>query len=319
MGYPKYQPVDVIARFGFLGVPVFFCLSGLLIASRYLGVKSEGPRSFAVKRVRRLMPTYWIAVTMTFAFALGADAQLITVPLKAVGANFLFLNWLLGLPPVDPVYWSLWVEFKLYAVVVVLLALKTRVAIVRALCLWLLVTLGLLLLDPASVAASKPIRVASQIVEPQHAPFFCAGIALSMLINRTSKSAHACLLLAIAIVCCVLGLRQSLSAVWRLPRLPEWAPYVAAPTAVFVVAFARLVAVTCSAEKSGRWIRTLSSIAALSYPIYLLHNNIGLVLILRWHDSRGAWGALALTCSCVVVLASIARYGGQRIVSWTRN
>ncbi|MBR1090724.1 acyltransferase [Bradyrhizobium manausense] len=52
------------AQYGFLGVPIFFTISGFVIA--YSG-ESRTPVGFAIARFSRIYPTFLFCMTLTFA------------------------------------------------------------------------------------------------------------------------------------------------------------------------------------------------------------------------------------------------------------
>lgn len=61
-----------IAQYGFLGVPVFFAISGFVIA---YSAEGRTPIGFAIARFSRIYPTFLFCMTLTFAATLlfGAD------------------------------------------------------------------------------------------------------------------------------------------------------------------------------------------------------------------------------------------------------
>ena len=66
MEVPK--PVDFVLPKGWLGVDLFFVLSGLLITGLLLDAR-EGPRyfrNFYAKRVLRIIPLYFTVIAITF-------------------------------------------------------------------------------------------------------------------------------------------------------------------------------------------------------------------------------------------------------------
>ena len=53
-----------VAQYGFLGVPVFFAISGFVIA---YSAEGRTPVGFAIARFSRIYPTFVICMTLTFA------------------------------------------------------------------------------------------------------------------------------------------------------------------------------------------------------------------------------------------------------------
>ena len=73
-----------------------------------------------------------------------------------------------------------------------------------------------------------------------------------------------------------------------------------------------LVAVAASVpapRRFGAWA------GAVSYPLYLLHDDIGWVLVLLYGGALGGWGGLALGVSTIVLLAASVQHFGERPIS----
>jgi peptidoglycan/LPS O-acetylase OafA/YrhL len=125
---------------GFLGVSLFFTLSGYLITSLILAEREQqdrlGLRRFWVRRFRRLLPAAWLGIALAIAFALvaGDPDQLRALPGDVVGALADVANWRFilagssytaGYQAPSPLlhYWSLAVEEQFYLVFPLVVAL----------------------------------------------------------------------------------------------------------------------------------------------------------------------------------------------------
>ena len=111
VSFPDLAPY---ASFGWVGVEIFFVLSGLVIAYSAEG-KSSG--SFALSRFLRLYPAAWICSTMTAVVLVAADM------FSPVGYIKSMLLWPKG-KWVTGAYWTLGIEMAFYALVFLLLAMK---------------------------------------------------------------------------------------------------------------------------------------------------------------------------------------------------
>ncbi len=122
---------------GFIGVDVFFVISGYLITGKILQDLARGQfsfREFWLRRVRRIVPAATVTVfsTLVFGFALFLPADLISLSRSAVYqqlmiANAFFWRWtgyFDGSAELKPLLhmWSLAVEEQFYLVFPVLLA-----------------------------------------------------------------------------------------------------------------------------------------------------------------------------------------------------
>src|SRR5690606_38114950 len=97
-----------IASYGHFGVQFFFIISGYVI---FFSLKNKGAASFMRSRLKRLYPTYWIAIIFTafFAYLWGQGTDM-SVTFKQVLVNFTMLQQFVGVQSVDGVYWTLFYE-----------------------------------------------------------------------------------------------------------------------------------------------------------------------------------------------------------------
>ncbi len=119
---------DGALNHGYLGVQVFFVISGFVMAHslrRYpLDLRNFGV--FALRRSVRLDPPYWIAIWTLLAInILGNqffESRQVEVPsLLGVLANMFYLDNILGLVSVVPIGWTLCLEIQFYLVFFLLL------------------------------------------------------------------------------------------------------------------------------------------------------------------------------------------------------
>jgi len=117
---PRENP---IVGFGWMGVDLFFALSGFLIAGQLLRPYAQGTRPawrrFLIRRALRTLPAYLVVLAIYFAFPVVRERPDIR-PLW----NFLTFTTNLGLPPGAFSHaWSLCVEEQFYLVFPLALAL----------------------------------------------------------------------------------------------------------------------------------------------------------------------------------------------------
>ena len=131
-----------ILKGGFLGVDLFFVLSGFLITTllvhEFQRNGSISYRQFYLRRVSRLLPALLAMLTACWATAIlcGATETQRTLGADTLPSLFYFLNWLSVLHPgraVSPILhtWSLCVEEQFYLVWPLLLGTMLRCGIRR--------------------------------------------------------------------------------------------------------------------------------------------------------------------------------------------
>jgi hypothetical protein len=110
--------------YGNLGVPVFFVLSGFVIAmsvgdsrvsAGYLG-------RFALRRALRLDPPYWltIALVVGIGYALKGYVKFDGVTVPQVAAHMFYLQDILSFKPILPVFWTLCYEVQFYLALILI-------------------------------------------------------------------------------------------------------------------------------------------------------------------------------------------------------
>ena len=134
-----------LCQYGNLGVPIFFVISGFVIAHS-VGHSKVGPRylaNFAVRRSIRLDPPYWIAIAAAVAGGLLSRSlvgeQGTPVPtLGCIAAHVAYIYPVLGYQPIESVFWTLVHEVQFYILYVVLLGVVQRLSGVDRPSPWLL-------------------------------------------------------------------------------------------------------------------------------------------------------------------------------------
>jgi peptidoglycan/LPS O-acetylase OafA/YrhL len=114
---PALAPV---AQYGFLGVPVFFAISGFVIAYSAEGRTSIG---FAIARFSRIYPTFVLCMTLTFVTTTLFGPGHFEVTGPQWFANLFIAAPMFGQYYVDTSYWSLVIEVVFYAWVTAFIAL----------------------------------------------------------------------------------------------------------------------------------------------------------------------------------------------------
>jgi peptidoglycan/LPS O-acetylase OafA/YrhL len=296
------------AAFGWLGAHLFFVISGFVICMTCWG---RGPGTFFASRAARLYPGYWFAVLAT-AGVLAAWPQVRPRPATAdVLTNLTMVQAALGVDDVDEVYWTLWVELRFYLLfaLVVWAGLTHRRVVVFA-SAWTVA---------AALAPAVDSRVVDLVVMPSYAPYFIAGVAM-YLVHRFGSSP---LLWGIVGFNWLLAQHHLATAIrhkegWMRQDIPDW--IVSLITAGGFAAIA-LVALGCTDRL--RWPRVgavLTGLGATTYPLYLLHKNIGLVVI---YHLRDAVPPGLLVAGLIVAMTSVAylvhRLVERPIGAWLRR
>ncbi|OWQ48956.1 hypothetical protein CDL60_03490 [Roseateles noduli] len=283
--------------YGYLGVNLFFMISGFVIFMTL--ERTARPMDFVVSRFSRLYPAYWGAIVLTFALthAIGLPGK--TVGWEALLVNVTMVQGFFGVAHVDGVYWTLEVELLFYAWAL----LSFRVGGAAGLRHFLFACLALRLVYAAAKSfwgVDLPWMGQRWLLLP-YICWFALGVTVYRL-GRQDASSLADRALAVAAIL-VLGIVEH----WGLAAL----------AAIFY-------AVLFGAAR-GRWTwlehPVLIWLGAISYTLYLLHENIGWAVLRRMEG----WGvevhvAIALTMALSMALAhGLTTLVEQPAMRWIRD
>lgn len=121
-GYPAIPLSWLVEGFGQWGVDLFFVLSGFLLASYWWKPAAQrSVRTFALRRIFRIAPAYYVMLLILFVFFADHDLLFSQVGIRQVVANLTFTQWLTpGTASnlnVNGVLWTLTLEAMLYALI----------------------------------------------------------------------------------------------------------------------------------------------------------------------------------------------------------
>lgn len=298
--------LSAIFQYGYLGVPIFFVISGFVIAAtlnppdvnfHYIG-------KFVAKRATRLDPPYWLSIAVDiglvyltiYLFRLPSE-----VPSAAqIVSHIFYLQNLLGYGDIAANYWTLCFEVQFYLFLSLIFAgarmltganSDPRRAQRFIFAVFFGAVLLSLLIAAGWLANPKPGLFIS------HWYLFGLGVACywSAIAKRISKGVFAVFCL------CALGLffvQAQASITVALNTL------LALLTAVFLYAAA-------SRRKMSSWLnnRVLLYLGSISYSLYLFHAIIGdrfIAFIKEWLLPRFGVDHYSSFLVIVVFLASLA-------------
>ncbi|WP_256979894.1 MULTISPECIES: acyltransferase [unclassified Burkholderia] len=258
MHYPALKPV---AQYGFLGVHLFFMISGFVI----LMTAGDGSiKRFIASRASRLLPAFWVCCTITFlvTLAIGGERFVATWPQYLV--NMVTLGGGFGADPIDGAYWSLGAELRFYRLVGILLIVGQIHRAERWLFVWLISTV---LVDLFPFIKLKGFLVTD------YAGFFIAGAACFLIRARGLSWSR------LVLVCAawMLSLHHEFQLLSyssdHFENALDPAVVAAVMTSFFVVMLA-LALRRMPMLASPRWVW----FGAVSYPLYLIHQNVGYMI-----------------------------------------
>ncbi|MEU1800074.1 acyltransferase [Streptomyces sp. NPDC019937] len=264
------------ASFGWIGVEIFFVISGFVICMSCWG---RTPKDFFVSRVIRLYPAYWVGVAFTTVSMIVLPGVWDRPPGRDILLNFTMLQSGSDVPDVDLVYWTLWSELRFYLLFMVVVAMGlTYRRVVVFCCVW------------GAAAMLAPVSKFPLLVlaaDPSGAWYFIAGLAL-YLMHRFGQDL---LLWGILAMAWLMGQRELAMRV-AFEDVSSWRGSVL----IFTVFLLVMVAVALGFTDRIRW-KWLVTAGCLTYPLYLMHYVAGVSLLNRLHDTMDPRLLLALVIS----------------------
>lgn len=326
--FALWNPVDAYplrawTHFGWVGVEIFFVISGFVIA---FSAREAKPGEFLTARALRLAPAIWVCAPLTFLVYLLIMDKPVSELLASLVRTLLFFP---VFSQIDGVYWTLAIEISFYYLIWAMLAKNIAHAPERLPGIFMAVSLTFWSAYFVAGAAFGPtIHDVSllSIIEHhslhlllvQHGCFFGLGILLSARSHRRLTKVETLCFAGLLIACWleIVGQNRIICDSSGLALSP-WPALVTWTTAMLALLgctlFNRQMSQTLVGGSGA--IRTLG---LMSYPIYLLHNPIGLACFYFQWGGRGFFANLAISAALIlaaawVVAARIEPYLRRRL------
>jgi peptidoglycan/LPS O-acetylase OafA/YrhL len=260
-GYPAVAP---FAIYGYLGVNLFFLISGFVIS---WSAEGRTWREFAVARFVRLYPGFLVCMTATYVILEIAREPRFPTDLWTYAANLSMFAPAFGRPAMDGVYWSIMIEIIFYgwfaALIFAGIYQRAKLTVVVV---WL------------AISALNELLVGSgalrMVFITAYSPFFAGGmLAYHLLAKGRSRQVSVLLVTTFLLSCKTIGLSQS----WMMAHygVAIFYPALVAANLALHGIFAGAILLRSRVPPS----LTVLMLGGLTYPLYLLHQVIGYILL----------------------------------------
>jgi peptidoglycan/LPS O-acetylase OafA/YrhL len=290
----KHSP-EVLIYFpkGKYGVELFFIISGFVIFMTLQKIKVDS--DFLVGRFSRLFPAYWTAILLTFTVvAIAGFSDLAVKPYEAL-INLTMLQGFFNVPHVDQVYWTLEIELSFYTIMFTLYKLKLLSNIERITVGWLLLLIMNVVFRHLFSFQVDP-RVETALLL-NNANLFIIGLMFyKIYTERASVIRYGIIALSLLIF--------KLEYSGAGPKnFHSWSEVL---IVVFFIILFQLVL-----NKKMKFVRLdlFLFLGEISYSLYLIHQNIGYVII------RSLYGfnvnpniSILIAIAVSIILASIITF-----------
>jgi peptidoglycan/LPS O-acetylase OafA/YrhL len=297
-----------IFQYGFLGVPLFFMISGFVIALTL--EKCATPWDFAIRRFARIWPALLVWSTLTFFFLHFSNSPFALTTHQTL--EYFIPSWTLlpealwatvfpGVRLIDNVYWSLVVEFRFYLFAAIVYWSSRRMNFARNFAVF---TISAVLLNLAakSIFPGRILSIFGLVFLPEHLPWFAAGAIFYQLYKGELNDWLGFILLLIM---------YAFLAKLSLPR-----DYCS--TIVMGAISFGFFAVFYAVAKFPKFIKAFETPALVyvgtwSYSIYLIHSEIGTSIISGISSALGTWTSFSLVIALIFAMIALG-YASYRLI-----
>jgi peptidoglycan/LPS O-acetylase OafA/YrhL len=304
---------------GWVGVDLFFALSGFFMSLSVLRPTTWDARRFLAARIRRIVPAYFACIVLLTAFT-HDPFQILVSPT----GWWHYLSHILFIHTVDPatrgtingVFWTLGIEFPFYLLIASLAQLLRKgtwifFAIMTS---WIVIALAWRWGVMVIYDADGPLRWMNSTQLPGTLDAFAAGAIVAWLYHRGHLAAlHRAQwiapLLALAAlaaaVWCVCTLNAHAGNYWLEPGMVLGWRFLLALTCSFLLISAVTSDTSATIAKLTTWTG-LPALGAISYSVYLYH--LPLMLTARSIHVAAGPNALFLITLALIFIISIGSY-----------
>lgn len=253
-----------LAKYGYLGVDVFFVISGFVIA---YSAEGRSATEFAIARIVRIYPGFVFCMTLTFLATVALGAPRFNASVGQYLANLFIVAPALKQPFMDGAYWSIVYEITFYGWSAVFIALGLfRTQRNRIVLVWLAISLA-----NEAWLQSPLLR---RLLITDESGFFAAGL---LLYDAFRGRFDARLVTLLGLSSCMAVFQACHNADW----LRRHYAIVLENEVIAAIAIAGILAVGagCSVKRLPVSSNIALALGGLTYPMYLLHQHVGYMLL----------------------------------------
>lgn len=264
----NFSEIGDFFKYGYLGVDIFFIISGFVIS---LSIKDRSLINFFISRISRLYPIYWVSVLLTFVVIISFGAPRYTADIKQFIFNLTMFQNYIGIENIDGVYWTLFIEMKFYIFVIgsyLILNKLKKIKLDYLIYSWLTLTLIYPFFFKLLI-----FRIANYFLILNWSPYFIAGIIFYQIYQNKLNIKYSILLSVSFFV----SLYHAISRIKELSLHynTEFSPFIISSIILFF--YLIMLLVSCKKMNNINHPR-LTKIGILTYPLYLIHENIGFII-----------------------------------------
>ena len=271
---------------GEFGVGLLFIVTSFL--SVFTTEKETSGLHYFLKRLARLWPVYAVCIVITATVTWLFYPPLSPSLLRFL-VNFTMLQKLAGFSGVDGAYWTLSYQLLFYAVIAVVIGLKKKDKLPLIAVVWTAICIPLSALKWAGIDHSllKLIRMG---MISDYFSYFAIGILASFLYREHTKETIRLSVVGAALCLINQFFSQSIAGLIML-----------------LIEIGLMLLISCKLELPG-WLdhKVLYFFSDISYPLYLLHQYIGYVILHRlWNMGMTSAFVILVPFAVITILSAV--------------
>ncbi|MDT3251092.1 acyltransferase [Serratia sp. root2] len=277
-----------ITKYGYLGVELFFMISGYVI---FYSAKNRTAAKFASSRVTRLYPAYWFAVIFTSIFAYFLGGSMMSTNLSTVLVNLTMLQSLLGVENVDGVYWTLIFELKFYLLIFALLFIGLQKYLEKIIVAW-----GVI------ITLSYFLGLESHVYLGGFYGYFVSGALFAILKERFTLFRFA-VLTALYVISTIYIVNRA-----ELPGEATGTGNSAIVISIVITLFYLFFFLQNTKLSENLKLKGSKLAGALTYPIYLIHAHFGYMMLNKFATNDNKIVAYIIIITSVFIIAALMHF-----------
>ncbi len=278
--------LQFVPETGFIGVPLFFFLSGFVISYPFIRAQAAHQPMptwphFAYRRFIKIVPSYVLSIVIAYAIGYAATVRWgNTPPLREIVTHLLFIHtwWQETYGSINGVLWTLAVEVEFYLLFPLIWFCFKRAPWITAAAMATIAVLWRSWAAQCCFATTFPLLAENL---PGYLDIFASGMICALLFTRYGhrlrmwRGARAMTLVALA---GWVGLAWLLISIFNYRMEPQWEVAGQLHTRVlYGIAFGTIAFGSLCAPRWWQWLLAnppLRFLALISYNLYLYHQMV---------------------------------------------
>ena len=263
----NFNVLGHIFKYGYLGVNLFFIISGFVIP---ISIQHKSLSKFITSRISRLYPTYWVSAFLTFIITILFGAPRFTAELKQLIINLSMFQNYIGAKNIDEVYWTLFIEMKFYLFIIAPYLLINKLKHFKLdYLIYFWTVLSVLYLFKKDISIIQ--RVDYWLIL-SWSSYFISGLLFFKIYSEKIKFKY----IALLIISLSLSLHHSLS---RAKIFEVYYNTTLNPSIVGLIIISFYILLFLVSINKLKLINSpnIFTLGSLTYPLYLMHQNIGFI------------------------------------------